>query len=135
MEEDLNTFKRRIQFMLGDINTIIYEYNQFEKKISDFLKNQKKFFLNLLDNAKIFKDWLEKNNRFNREEFIKTIKNDFSTFYNELKTIISESKFIKGIEELKSDIDEISKKEVIPKNHNNISKSIIDINVSGKKTN
>ena len=119
--------------MIDDINTIISGYNQFEKKISDFLKDQKMFFLNLLDNAKILKDWLEKNNRFNREEFIKTIKNDFSTFYNELKTIISESKFIKGIEELKSDIDEISKKEVIPKNHNNISKSIIDINVSGIK--
>ena len=115
--------------MISDINAIIYEYNKFEEIISDFLKNQKKFFLNLLDNVKIFKDWLKKKKRFNREEF-KTIKNDFSTFYNKFNTIISESKFISKLNELNKDIDNISKKEVIPENDNNISKSIIDINVS-----
>ena len=60
MAEDLNTLKNRIDFMISDINAIIYEYNKFEEIISDFLKNQKKFFLNLLDNVKIFKDWLKK---------------------------------------------------------------------------
>ena len=118
--------------MISDINAIIYEYNKFEEIISDFLKNQKKFFLNLLDNVKIFKDWLKKKKRFNREEF-KTIKNDFSTFYNKFNTIISESKFISKLNELNKDIDNISKKEVIPENDNNISKTIIDINVSRTK--
>ena len=45
MEENFYIFKTRLKVMIDDINTIISGYNQFEKKISDFLKNLKKVFL------------------------------------------------------------------------------------------
>ena len=129
-EEKINETLIRMDSIIKDINTIKEEYINFEKSLSYFFENNPNCFISLLEGVKTFTDWTEKNNYFAQGEFKKVFE-PFLNFYRRINDTISNSKFMIKINQLKRDIEEISKKKIIPAKieDKNKSQSLIDFDI------
>ena len=111
----ITTLSRYLQEkMINNINRIIEEYYNFEQKISDFMKNNNQFFMELLEEVKQFKKFTNLNNKFDREIFNTTIKKVYSDYYEKFKKFLDDSIFIKKIRGLNEDINILLEYEIKP---------------------